>query len=414
MLNLLNYFLMKKFYRKIFKFSTLLKSIDNKPYIFSRLVSVSIKPLILITCLYFNYEELGNLMAMIFLVSSINMTICSIPIFRNFLINYNNKSSLKKKYYTSRYKSEIIILIIISTFLILPVNIFLENSNKIFFCSILIFLVDKVYDEFQRFLIFKKDFKNWSKITNLKNFGILIFLLNPILNLNIIFLSFTYFFINNFKLYNYLNISFNFNIKKEIIKFYNSILKNKNIYLMNYFLVFYAIGDRIFVGKFFKDYLIEYTFLNQILTIPLQLILFFYIAKYKKEFVNNLITLKDAYNSKTFYYILMIYLILGFGILLFLKNLNFSNVFILYLFSIFIIKAFNLILNEVIYWKRFYKDFLLYELIFFIIFISLFYIIPNYNFVIDDFLLILLILFSSKFILKLSIFLNKNKTNGGN
>lgn len=403
---------MKKLYNKIFKFSALLKLIDNKPYIFSRFVSVSIKPLILITCLYFNYEELGNLIAMIFLVSSVNMTICSIPIFRNFFINYNNKSSLKKKHSTFRYKSEIIILIIISTLLIYPLNIFFENSNKIFFCSILIFLVDKVYDEFQRFLIFKKDYKNWSKITNLKNFGLLIFLLNPIFNLNILFLSFTYFLINNFKLYNYLNISFNFSIKKEVIRFYNSIVKNKNIYLMNYFLVFYAIGDRIFVGKFFKDYLVEYTFLNHLLTIPLQLILFFYIAKFKKEFVKNLINLKDAYLSKTFNYILMLYPILTFVILLFLKNLDFSIAFILYLLLIFIIKAFNLILDEVIYWKKFYKNFFIYELIFFIIFISLFYIIPNYNLLIDDFLLILLILFSSKFVLKISIYLNKNKILG--
>ena len=87
-----------------------LKSIKNKPYIFSRIISVTIKPFLLFVSLSFGYKEFGSIIAMVFLVSSTNMMLCSIPLFRSFFINKDNKSTLKKKYYSNKYKSEIVIL----------------------------------------------------------------------------------------------------------------------------------------------------------------------------------------------------------------------------------------------------------------------------------------------------------------
>ena len=81
-------------FKQIFFFLT---NIENKSYIFSRFASVSIKPLILFICIFFNFEEFGALIAMIFLVSSVNITFASIPIFRNFYLNIDNKSPQKKK-----------------------------------------------------------------------------------------------------------------------------------------------------------------------------------------------------------------------------------------------------------------------------------------------------------------------------
>ena len=172
------------------------KSIENKPYIFSRFISASIKPLMLFLSLAFGYQEFGTIIAMVFLVSSVNMMLCSVPIFRDFFINFNNKSTLKKKYFRHQYKSQIVILFLISIIFIIPINQFFENSIEIFFCSVLIFSVDKVHDEIQRLLILKKDFNGWSTITNFKSITLVIFLLNPIIDINIIYLGIIYFLIN--------------------------------------------------------------------------------------------------------------------------------------------------------------------------------------------------------------------------
>ena len=388
-----------------------LKSIENKPYIFSRFISVLIKPLILFACLTFGFKEFGTVIAMVFLVSSVNMMLCSIPIYRDFFINFNNKSALKVKYFKDKYKSEIVILFLIAIIFTIPINQFFENSIEIFICAVLIFSVDKIHDEIQRVLILKKDFNAWSTITNLKNITLVIFLLNPIININIIYLGITYFLINFFKQYTYINLSFNLNLNKEIKKFGFSIWKNKKIYIMNYFLLFYTIGDKVVIGKTFKENLTEYIFLSNILSVPLLFILFFYISKYRAEFVNNLISFKDVIFSKRFNYLLISTFLLVFVIIFFYYNLNFSKFsipLIILLSLIYIVNAYSLILNETIYWKSFYKDFLFFEFLFFILFIIVFLLTMYLDLTLGIFLLMLVILFFMKFIFKIIIFINKS------
>ena len=50
----------------------------------------------LFVSLALGYKEFGTVIAMVFLVSSVNMMLCSVPIFREFFINFDNKSTLKK------------------------------------------------------------------------------------------------------------------------------------------------------------------------------------------------------------------------------------------------------------------------------------------------------------------------------
>ena len=388
-----------------------LKSIENKAYIFSRFVSVTVKPLMLFACLSLGFKEFGTVLAMVFLVSSVNMTLCSIPIFRNLFINFNNKSALKKRYFRNKYKSEIVIIYLISIIFIIPINQFFENSIEIFICSVLIFSVEKVHDEIQRILILKKSFDAYSIITNLKNITLFIFLLNPFININIIYLGVIYFFINFYKQYTYINLSFNFNLIKNIKRFTSSILNNKKIYIMNYFLLFYTIGDKVIVGKIFKENLTEYFFLSQILSIPILFIVYFYLAKYRAEFVDNLMILKDVVLSKKFNYLLISTFIGVFVIFLFYYSLNFSNisiVSIIILSLIYIVKAYSLVLDEIVYWKNFYKDFLFFEFLFFVIFLISYLLIVYLNTSLSTFLLITLILFIMKFFFKTLIFMKKN------
>ncbi len=388
-----------------------LKTIDNKAYIFSRFVSVAIKPLMLFISLAFGYQEFATIIAMIFLVSSVNMMLSSVPIYRDLFINFDNKSILRKNYYRHKYKSKIVILFLISIIFIFPINKFFGNGIEIFICSVLIFSVDKIYDEIQRLLILKKDFYAWSIITNLKNLTLVIFLLNPIININIIYIGIFYFLINFFKQFTYINLGFKFNLKKEIYKFKSSILKNKKIYLMNYFLLFYTIGDKIVIGKTFKENLAEYSFLSNILSVPLLFIIFFYVSKNRAEFVKNLINFKDVLFSKQFNYLLISTFSLVFIIIMFYHNLNFSKfslISIILLLLIYFIKAYSLILDEIVYWKSFYKDFLFFEFLFFILFI-IFILFTSYLYLtLETFLSILLILFFVKFISKIIIFKKKS------
>jgi hypothetical protein len=275
----------------------------------------------------------------------------------------------------------------------------------------LIFSVDKIYDEIQRLLILKKDFNAWSTITNLRNLTLVIFLFNPFININIIYIGIIYFFINFFKQYTYIYLSFNFNLKKEIKKFNYSILKNKKIYMMNYFLLFYTIGDKIVIGKNFKENLAEYIFLSNIFSMPLLFILFFYLSKYRAEFVNNLIGFKDVLFSKRFNYLLISTFSLVFVIVMFYYNLNFSKfslVSMILLLLIYLIKAYSLILDEIVYWKSYYKDFLFFEFLFFILFAIVILLTSYLDLTLDIFLPMLLILFFVKFIFKMIIFINKS------
>ena len=395
--------------KTIFKLN-FLKLIENKSYIFSRFISVSVKPLILFICLTFDFKELGTIIAMVFLISSINMMICSIPLYRDFFINYNNRSNLKKLYFKNKYKSEIIILFIFSLFFLIPINHFFENSFEIFMCSLLIFSIDKIYDEIQRLLILKKKFNDWSSLTNLKNFLLVIFLLNPILNFNIIYLAIIYFLINFLKLNIYLGLTLNFKIKKKIKKFIFSIWKNRKIYLMSYFLILYEIGDKIVIGKVYKEILTEYIFLSNIFSVPLLFILYFYISRYKAEFVNNDLSLEYVVSSKKFNYLIISTFSLVFFIVSFYFYFSDSKISIIsltFLLTIYLLKSYSIILNEIVYWKKFYKDFLFFEFLFFLAYLFLIIFVIFIKIKIDFFLFFFVLLTFFKFILKLIIFKKK-------
>ena len=171
--------------------------------------------------------------------------------------------------------------------------------------------------------------------------------------------------------------------------------------MMSYFLLFYSIGDKIFIGKTFKENLTEYIFLSNILSVPLLFIIFFYISRYKTEFVKNLISFNDVIFSKRFNYLLISIFFLVFVFVTFfhyLSLLNFSITSLISLSLIYIIQSYSLILDEIVYWKSFYKDFLFFEFSFFLLFLAIIFFAIYVNITLDIFLLMLLLLFFIKFI----------------
>jgi|688.fasta_scaffold52175_3 hypothetical protein len=407
---------MKYFIRKINLIVVFVKSTNNKSYIFSRFLSTVMRPLLLFICLTQGFKEIGTIIAMIFLVTTVNMTLCSIPIFRDFFINFNNKSALKKKYYKDKYKDEIVIFFFISLFFLIPLNQFFENNIEIFICSILIFIIDKVYEEIQRLLILKKRFDSWSTITNFKSVTLILLLLSPIANINIIYLVVVYFFLNIFNLYTYINLSFNLDIKnnldinKKIKKFISSLWRNKKVYIMHYLLILDAIGDKIIIGKNFKEYLPEYIFLSNVLSMPITFLFYFYISRYKLEFVENTISFKDVILSKKFNSLLILTFGFAFAFVLFFVFMNYSglsHLSIIFLSLIYIVRAYSLILEEIVYWKKFYQNFLLFETMFFLVLIICYSFIFLFNLPIEIFLFVLFTFLLTKLIFKIIIFSKK-------
>ena len=388
-----------------------LKSIENKSYIFSRFISVLIKPLLLFICLFFNFEEFGSVIAMVFLVSATNMALSALPIYRNLFIGINKKSDLKKKYFKNKYKSEILILFLISLILIIPVNLFFDNSIEIYLCSSLIFSIEKIYDEIQRFLILKKKFNTWAVITNLKNFTLIIFLLNPLMSINILFLAFVYFLINFLKLFNFIKLNFNTKKVKQVKNFITACWRDRNIFLMTYFLIFYNMGDKLIVGKLFKSHITDYIFLSNVMSLPLMTIFFFYISKYRIKFVKNDFGLKEVLLSFKFNFILYLtlFLVIIFVSVCYYLNISNLSVFsIILLFVLYLLQSYSLIVNEIVYWKKFYRDFLFFEFFFFLLFFFLFLVTKYFNFSLDLFLFNFLLLFLFKIILKIKLYLKKN------
>ena len=181
--------------------------------------------------------------------------------------------------------------------------------------------------------------------------------------------------------------------------------------MMSYFLLFYSIGDKILIGKTFKENLTEYIFLSNILSVPLLFVFFFYISKYKIEFVKNLISFNDVVFSKRFNYLLFSIFFLVFIFVGFFHNLTYLNFSITSLISmslIYVIKSYSLILDEIVHWKSFYKDFLFFEFSFFLLFLVIILFTMYLSFTIEFFLLILIILFLFKFIFKIIILIKKS------
>ena len=182
---------------------------------------------------------------------------------------------------------------------------------------------------------------------------------------------------------------------------------------MNYLLVFYTIGDKIVVGKTFNKDLPEFLLLGNILSIPLLFINFFYISRYRAEFVKNLISLKNVLLSKKFNYLLISTFFCIFIFLIFYSVMeisNFSTQTLILLFLIYIINSYNLILDEIVYWKSFYKDFLTFEIVFFILFLLISYCTIYLNINLESFLVCIFLLFLFKIVFKITIY-NKKKNN---
>ena len=111
---------------------------------------------------------------------------------------------------------------------------------------------------------------------------------------------------------------------------------------MSYFLIVYNIGDRIIVGKLFKLNLTEYIFLSSILSLPSLVIFYFFISKYRAEFVKNIFDLKEILFGNKFNYILIVSFSLVIIFILIYYNLNLpnlSNISIALIFIVYLIKC---------------------------------------------------------------------------
>ena len=175
-----------------------------------------------------------------------------------------------------------------------------------------------------------------------------------------------------------------------------------------------TIGDKIIIGKIFKEYLLDYIFLSNVLSIPIALLFYFYISRYKLEFVENTISFKNVILSKKFNSLLILTFCFAFVFVLFFVLINssgLSNLSIIFLSLIYIVRAYSLILEEIVYWKKFYQDFLFFEIMFFLVLITCYSFIFVFNQPIEVFLMVLFTFLLTKLIFKIIILFKKINLN---
>ena len=147
------------------------------------------------------------------------------------------------------------------------------------------------------------------------------------------------------------------------------------------------------------------------MSLPLMTIFFFYISKYRIKFVKNDFGLKEVLLSFKFNFILYLtlFLVIIFVSVCYYLNISNLSVFsIILLFVLYLLQSYSLIVNEIVYWKKFYRDFLFFEFFFFLLFFFLFLVTKYFNFSLDLFLFNFLLLFLFKIILKIKLYLKKN------
>lgn len=214
-------------------------------FIVARIVGLSVKPIFLLYLMNYNTAANMTMLALIYLLFAGVFIICNIPVhFEYYKLYFENKKPflhLRTVFY--KYLENLSIhIIIVLPFILIVINGLMHNL----YISILLmiyFIFEKVFDEIQRFLQFKKNFISWSNIFLFKTLlPVLVTIINietvniyPIegyILINIIVI----FFIGVKKIPKFVLMKFYgniYNLNYQKVKLYIFDLKNK--YILKYF-----------------------------------------------------------------------------------------------------------------------------------------------------------------------------------
>lgn len=349
---------------------------DNFFYILGRLFLIGSKPLILLSINYWAGNNLASLIAQVFLISMLFAAFTNlgayVPFYKSFF-NYPRKKDILDTY--QKYLNAILfqILTIIPFFII--INLYFIKDLKFIFLFFLFFVSERLFDEIQRFLIFKNSLNEWGIKNLVKS---LIQIIGVIISVQ---------FINDYTQYLTLSslILGNFLIYGSKISFKQFYFKNINIkeflhiYRSQFFrwmlssvssLVIYL--DRIIVMFFRQSDLAIYTILVSGISFIQFAVDYFFLTLIRKDILKNKVTLRHIFIKPLLYKIIFFSAIIGVLVSWFMiylyhgRQLDISILFLIVLLSQ-ITLSFTMIVQEIIYWNYNLKQQLLVE-IFFIIF----------------------------------------------
>lgn len=383
-----------------------LKNTINFQYIFARAISVAYKPVILTYLSFISEKKLLNEFSIVFLFSTFALLGSSFSTYRDFyLYKFNKKKRIfnirKNKTLLSKYLNSLILItigIIIIFFFLGLKNIFFL---KLYIPIILIFLVDKFWDEIQRYLIVKKDIRFWSFFTIAKK---IITLISFLISINQLFYDKILFFsILNFILigvfYFYIIYKLNFDFSLYNLNLYTGckyVIYHIRFLIFNIVINTFSYLDRIVTYFYSLNDIGQITICSMTFSLLSALIFFFYISEKRKEIIKNIITVSDFLKSKEFYKVL----ILGYFFCLILSivfkqfgiiELELSLIFLIGFVQLFY--ALGLLFIENFFWKKSYHVIITTDLIILILFIILLFILKNFIGIKETYIILNIILF---------------------
>lgn len=341
-------------------------SVTNIYYVIGRILSLGIKPLILLLLLYLSNQSLSNDLSAIYLVSMVSLVLSSFSTHRNYYIKFSeNKSEKVIKKEENFYLSSLPIIFFFSIIVCYFVNKYFSFKETILLPSIFFLLADKVYDELQRKLILIKNYEFWGKF-NIGRFIInflcfsLIFFIN---DNNLLIYSFLNLFL--FLIYVILIFKINFYtilnyIFKKFDTYFEIILK---IFKLKKFLIgsilasSFSYCDRIITADLNFQLLSHITIIAMIFSFLPTFVNIFFISRYVKEFALKKIKLNNVFGSKHFWYPLLIFSVLGWvAVLVFFnffavnKNISFFTILLIFLNQLII--SITMVMTTMKYWKK--------------------------------------------------------------
>jgi|694.fasta_scaffold101700_2 hypothetical protein len=345
-----------------------MKLTKDLSYLIGRFISVIFRPILLYFYINFANADLTNKISLIYIISMISVAFSSFATHRNFF-KYSKFDNLKLKKDKNFYKyyCSVIWIILFGIFINILIGIFYLNNFYLVAACVFIFIVDKIYDEIQRFLIFTKQFTKWGIFSSYRAVA---FIFSFTFSIYFFESYFHILFASIFYLILFIIININiFSIKLNKLRIMNIssfqfISQHVKFLIISVLSSSICYSDRVVLMIAETNKIGLLTYFSSIFAIVPASINFFYLSSNLAEFAKNKINFKNIISDKKFWKIIIfssflswLVIFLSFLVSMYLKsgNILYSNYYMLLLiYCISIMTALGSLLITKIYWTSNY------------------------------------------------------------
>lgn len=335
-------------------------------YVIGRILSVLLRPLCLYLCSSLSSQINTLELAHLFLSTSFAILMVSVDSHREYYISYfRDKSS--NIFQFLKYIGSLIPIIFFGIIISASLCYFLSQNFLLALAGSLFFVSEKLFDELQRFFLFKELFYRWG-INSIYRFltliiTISIFILFQNENLSIsqtIFITSLANLIFFAKLTPYIlwTIFTNINLIKIFIKKSLFLIwQQKYLWMMQINAVILNYTDRMIISIFDRLQLPIFMMTVMSFSVTQMLVDSFYISTNRESFLVNSSNARKMITTRSFVFLIMFGILIGAGIciIIYLSNktkYNFSFSYYIYIMFVQIIISFNMIPQQILYWQK--------------------------------------------------------------